>query len=66
MEEELLAQGTIPAVVDWPERVKIWYYAHVKDRLDGLEGGNAWEPIKILLERYKNSNKTNTASKSRL
>jgi hypothetical protein len=28
MEEDLLAQGTIPAVVDWPERVKNWYYAH--------------------------------------
>jgi hypothetical protein len=28
IEEDLLAQGTIPAVVDWPERVKIWYYAH--------------------------------------
>jgi hypothetical protein len=29
MEEDLLAQGTILAVVDWPERVKNWYYAHV-------------------------------------
>jgi hypothetical protein len=28
MEEDLLAQGTIPAVVDWPERVKNWYFAH--------------------------------------
>jgi hypothetical protein len=28
MEEDLLAQGTIPAVVDCPERVKNWYYAH--------------------------------------
>jgi hypothetical protein len=28
MEEDLLAQGTIPAVVDWPEQVKNWYYAH--------------------------------------
>jgi hypothetical protein len=28
MEENLLAQGTILAVVDWPERVKNWYYAH--------------------------------------
>jgi hypothetical protein len=28
MEEDLLAQGTIPAVVDWPGRVKNWYYAH--------------------------------------
>jgi hypothetical protein len=28
MEEDLLAQGTIPAVVDWPKRVKNWYYAH--------------------------------------
>ena len=28
MEEDLLTQGTIPAVVDWPERVKNWYYAH--------------------------------------
>jgi hypothetical protein len=28
MEEDLLAHGTIPAVVDWPERVKNWYYAH--------------------------------------
>jgi hypothetical protein len=28
MEEDLLAQGTIPAVVGWPERVKNWYYAH--------------------------------------
>jgi hypothetical protein len=28
MEEDLLAQGTIPVVVDWPKRVKNWYYAH--------------------------------------
>jgi hypothetical protein len=28
MEEDLLAQGTIPAVYDWPEQVKNWYYAH--------------------------------------
>jgi hypothetical protein len=28
MEEDLLAQGTIPAVIDWPELVKNWYYAH--------------------------------------
>jgi hypothetical protein len=28
MEEDLLAQGTIQAVVDWPERVKNWYYTH--------------------------------------
>jgi hypothetical protein len=28
MEEDLLAQGTIPAVVDWSKRVKNWYYAH--------------------------------------
>jgi hypothetical protein len=28
MEENLLAQGTIPAVYDWPDRVNHWYYAH--------------------------------------
>jgi hypothetical protein len=28
MKEDLLAQGTIPAIYDWPERVKNWYYAH--------------------------------------
>jgi hypothetical protein len=28
MEEDLLTQGTITAVVDWPERVKNLYYAH--------------------------------------
>jgi hypothetical protein len=28
MEEDLLAQGTIPTIIDWPERVKNWYYAH--------------------------------------
>jgi hypothetical protein len=28
MEGDLLAQGIIPAVVDWPEQVKNWYYAH--------------------------------------
>jgi hypothetical protein len=28
MEEDLQAQGTIPTVYDWPERVKNWYYAH--------------------------------------
>jgi hypothetical protein len=27
MEEDLLAQGTIPAVFDWPERGKNWYYS---------------------------------------
>jgi hypothetical protein len=30
------------------------------------EGGSEWEPIKILLEGDGNSNKTNTASKTRL
>jgi hypothetical protein len=28
MEQDILAQGTITAVVDWSERVKNWYYAH--------------------------------------
>jgi hypothetical protein len=28
MEQNLLTQGTISAVVDWPEGVKNWYYAH--------------------------------------
>jgi hypothetical protein len=28
MEEDLLAQGNTPTVVDWPERVKNWYFAH--------------------------------------
>jgi hypothetical protein len=28
MEEDLLARGTVPAVYDWPKRVKNWYYAH--------------------------------------
>jgi hypothetical protein len=28
MEEDLLTQGTIPAVVDLPDRVKNWYYSH--------------------------------------
>jgi hypothetical protein len=28
MEEDLLAQGTIPTFYDWPVRVKNWYYAH--------------------------------------
>jgi hypothetical protein len=30
------------------------------------EGGSQWEPIKILLEGYKGSNKMNTASNTRL
>jgi hypothetical protein len=30
------------------------------------EGGSEWEPIKILLDGDKNSNKTNTASNTRL
>jgi hypothetical protein len=28
IEEDLLTQGTTPAVVDWPERVKNWYFSH--------------------------------------
>jgi hypothetical protein len=28
MDEDLLAQGTIPVVVESPERVKNWYYTH--------------------------------------
>jgi hypothetical protein len=28
MDEDLLAQGTIPVVYEWPERVKNRYYAH--------------------------------------
>jgi hypothetical protein len=30
------------------------------------EGGSEWEPIKILLDGNENSNKTNTASNTRL
>jgi hypothetical protein len=38
----------------------------VKDRLGEPERGNEWELIKNFLEGDENSNKTNTASKSRL
>jgi hypothetical protein len=39
----------------------------VKDRYDELErGGSEWEPIKILLEGDRGSNKMNTASNTRL
>jgi negative regulator of sigma E activity len=41
----------------------------MKDRYDEPEsggGGSEWEPIKILLEGDGNSNKTNTASNTRL
>jgi hypothetical protein len=31
-----------------------------------IEGGSEWEPIKIILERDEDSNKTNTASNTRL
>jgi hypothetical protein len=47
--------------------LKIWrHYMMVKDRYDEPEGGSEWEPIKILLEGAKNSNKMNTASNTRL
>jgi hypothetical protein len=39
----------------------------LKDRYDEpARGGSEWEPIKILLEGDRDSNKTNTTSKSRL
>jgi hypothetical protein len=38
----------------------------VKDRYGEPEGGSEWEPIKILLEGDRDSNKTNTASNTRL
>jgi hypothetical protein len=38
----------------------------VKDRYSEPEGGSEWEPIKILLEGDRDSNKTNTASNTRL
>jgi hypothetical protein len=38
----------------------------VKDRYGEPERGSEWEPIKILLEGDRNSNKTNTASNTRL
>jgi hypothetical protein len=42
-------------------------FVSLNDRLGELErGGIEWEPIKILLEEYGNSNKTNTISKTRL
>ena len=28
MEEDLIAKGIIPAVYDWQDRSKNWYYAH--------------------------------------
>jgi hypothetical protein len=39
---------------------------NVKDRYSEPERGSEWEPIKILLEGDGNSNKTNTASNTRL
>jgi hypothetical protein len=38
----------------------------VKDRYGEPEGGSEWEPIKILLEGDRGSNKMNTASNTRL
>jgi hypothetical protein len=38
----------------------------LKDRYGEPEGGREWGPIKILLEGDENSNKTNTASNTRL
>jgi hypothetical protein len=38
----------------------------VKDRYGEPKGGSEWEPIKILLEGDGGSNKTNTASDTRL
>jgi hypothetical protein len=40
--------------------------ATVKDRYGEPERGSEWEPIKILLEGDRNSNKMNTASNTRL
>ena len=28
MEEDLIARGIVPRVIDWPDRSKNWYYAH--------------------------------------
>jgi hypothetical protein len=38
----------------------------VRDRYGELEGGSEWEPIKIFLQGDGDSNKTNTASNTRL
>jgi hypothetical protein len=38
----------------------------LKDQYSEPEGGSEWEPIKILLEGDGDSNKTNTASNTRL
>jgi hypothetical protein len=38
----------------------------LKDRYGEPERGGEWEPIKILLDRDGDSNKTNTASNTRL
>jgi hypothetical protein len=46
--------------------VRFLYTSMVKDRYGELERGSEWEPIKILLEGDGDSNKTNTASKTRL
>jgi hypothetical protein len=44
MEEDLLAQGTIPAVVDWPVRVKNWYYAH-RGTINSEDGTLDYPPL---------------------
>jgi hypothetical protein len=43
MEEDLLAQGTIPVVVDWLEPVKNWYYAH-GDTINSEDGTLDYPP----------------------
>jgi hypothetical protein len=47
--------------------LKYWFdLVIVKDRYGEPERGSEWEPIKILLEGEGGSNKTNTASNTRL
>jgi hypothetical protein len=41
-------------------------FQKLNDRYDELERGSEWEPIKILLEGDRSSNKLNTASNTRL
>jgi hypothetical protein len=57
-----------PTVTETTEvpSIAILSLAQPKDRYGEPKRGSEWEPIKILLEGDRNSNKTNTASNTRL
>jgi hypothetical protein len=63
-DKEKCLKDMLALVLEPDTRARLW--GSMNDRNGEPEGGSEWEPIKILLEGDRDSNKMNTASNTRL